>query len=138
MMEGMILWDYQFQGRNEILKWADHIRLGKRDRGLLDQKLDALAAMTFDFAKHTHLVAGPLNNSDDKHIYKLRVNGSVIVRIMMCRGPLAGESGCTFLVGATERDMELHPYNAPEVASKRRTLVLGNHRTYRRRHELFS
>ncbi len=137
-MEGMILWDYQFQGRNAILKWADDIRLGKRDRGRLDQKLDALEAMTFEFASHTNLVAGPLNNSRDKHIYKLRVNGSVAVRIMMCRGPLAGESACTFLVGATERDSKLHPSDAPAVASERRHLILGDHRVYRRSHERFS
>lgn len=59
-MEGMLLfWDYQIHNRNAIQEWADDVRLSKRDSGLLDQKLDALAAMDFDLATHTHLVAGP-------------------------------------------------------------------------------
>jgi hypothetical protein len=138
MTEKMVLWDYQARGRNEILEWADSIRLSKRDRGLLDQKMDALEAMSFDLATHTHLVAGPLNNSKDKHIYKLRVNGTAAIRLMMCRGPLAGETACTMLVGATERDRKLSPANAPEIASERRRNVCQDHRLYRRRHERFS
>jgi len=137
-MERMGLWDYQNRGRNAILDWADEVPLSKRDRGLLDQKLDALEAMSFDLAKHTHLVAGPLNNSRDKHIYKLRVNGSVMVRVMMCRGPLPGEQACTFLAGATEKGMKLLPANAPEIASERRSKVCQDHMLYRRRHERFS
>jgi len=138
MRDGMVIWDYQTADRNLILEWAKDIRLGKRDRGLLDQKLDALAALQFDMASHTHLVAGPLNNSPDKHIYKLRVNASVMIRIMLCRGPLPGESACTLLVGATERDGRLEPANAPAVAGDRRKEVLNDGRRFRRAHERFT
>ena len=137
-MSGMTLWDFQSQGRNAIQAWADEIRLSKRDRALLDQKLDALGALEFDLATHTHLVAGPLTNSDDKHIYKLRVNGSIMIRILMCRGPLIGERACTFLCGATEHDMKLKPANAPRVASKRRREVLEDPAQNRRPHERFT
>lgn len=133
----MIIWDFQLGERNLILQWADEIRLGKRDRALLDQKLDALQALKFDLATHTHLVAGPLDISKDKHIYKLRVNASIMIRIMLCRGPLPDEPACTLLAGATERDRRLHPYNSPEVASRRRQQVLDNPKQYRRPHERF-
>ena len=119
------------------IEWADEVRLGKRDRALLDQKLDALSALQFDLATHTHLVAGPLNNSTDKHIYKLRVNASIMIRIMLCRGPVPGETACTLLAGATERDRQLVPPNAPERASGHRKQVLGDPLKYRRRHEQF-
>ena len=134
----MIIWDFQHGQRNLILQWADEIRLGKRDRGLLDQKLDALAALRFDLATHTHLVAGPLDNSKDKHIYKLRVNASIMIRIMLCRGPLPDEAACTLLAGATERDRRLDPQNSPDVASRRRQQVLVDSKQYRRPHERFT
>ena len=137
-MYKMSLWDYQVRGRNAIQEWADRVRLSKRDRGLLDQKVDALEAMAFELATHTHLVAGPLNNSRDKHIYKLRVNGSIMIRLMMCRGPLLGENACTFLAGATERDMKLTPVSAPSLASERRLQVCEDYRQYRRSHERFA
>ena len=134
---GMVVWDFQLADRNLILEWADDVRLGKRDRALLDQKLDALSALDFELATHTHLVAGPLNNSPDKHIYKLRVNASIMIRVMLCRGPLPGEAACTLLAGATERDMALVPANAPQTASERRKQVLGSPKQYRRTHEKF-
>ena len=138
MTLGMLIWDYQSENQNLIRQWADGIRLGKRDRALLDQKLDALEALEFDLATHTHLVAGPLRSSKDKHIYKLRVNAGVMIRIMLCRGPLTGEAACTLLEGATERDGRLVPANAPEVAAKRREDVLGKPVDCRRKHERFS
>lgn len=134
----MVLWDFHVRGRNVILQWAQDVRLGKKDRGLLDQKIDALEALTFDLACHTHLIGGPLNNSKDKHIYKLRVNASVMVRIIMCRGPNAMETECTFLAGATERDMKLDPPNVLTVASQRRQLVCVNHEEHRKKHERFT
>ena len=138
MVSGMLIWDFQSADRNLIIEWADRIRLGKRDRALLDQKLDALSALRFELATHTKLVAGPLNNSADKHIYKLRVSGSIMIRIMMCRGPLDGESACTLLAGATERDSRLDPGNAPVTASERRKQILTDPGKYRRQHERFS
>ena len=134
---GMVIWDFHLADRNLIREWAEDVRLGKRDRALLDQKLDALSALDFELATHTHLVAGPLNNSTDKHIYKLRVNASIMIRVMLCKGPLQGEAACTLLVGATERDRMLVPKNAPETASTRRSQVLAAPKQYRRMHERF-
>ena len=134
---GMVIWDFQLADRNLIRKWAADVRLGKRDRALLDQKLDALSALNFDLATHTHLVAGPLNNSADKHIYKLRVNASIMIRVMLCRGPLPGEAACTLLAGATERNMLYVPANAPQMASARRKQVMASPKQYRRTHEKF-
>lgn len=133
----MELWDYQFQGENKILEWAKEIRLGKRDRALLDQKLDSLQALRFELASHTHLLAGPLNNSKDKHIYKIRVNASIMIRILVCRGPLANENGITLLAGATERNNRIEPARAISDASVRRAQVAKDPGSYRRRHERF-
>ena len=134
----MDLWDYCSHERNVILKWADDVRLSKRDRALLDQKLDALSALQFDLAQQTHLLTKPLNNSADKHIHKLRVNASIMVRIMVCRGPMPGEIACTLLAGATERDGKLTPERAVGDASIHRRNVIGNPDLYRKEHERFT
>lgn len=134
----MVIWDFQLGDTNAIREWAADIRLGKRDRGLLDQKLDALTRLRFDLATHTHLVAGPLRTSADKHIYKLHVNASIMIRILLCRGPIGEEDGVTLLAGATERDGNLVPSSVVETASERRGLVVSKAEKYRRRHERFS
>jgi hypothetical protein len=66
-------------------------------------------------------MAGPLHGSP--HLYKLKVNGNVAVRLMFCKGPLSKDREYTFLIGAFEKDDEL-PIGTLETAEKRRAEIL--------------
>ena len=66
------LFDYVTTHRlNDILDWSSGLQKG--DRARLEQKLDRLTQISFELAKETHLLAGPVFAS----IWKLRVNASV-------------------------------------------------------------
>src|SRR5216683_1983369 len=84
------------QGRNDITDWI--VRLQKHDRARLEQKLTRLTQISFDLAKDTHLLAGPVYES----IWKLRVNASVMLRPHLCKGPIDKHREYTLLVGAIE------------------------------------
>lgn len=99
----------------------------------MDQKVLVLRQQPFEIVLHTHLLA-PIAT----HIYKLRVNGTVAVRLMLCRGPVVGEEGYTILVGATERDRKLFPRDAPHQASRNRGLVIRDPAHRRKEHETFA
>jgi hypothetical protein len=128
------LWDFvSHRGRDEVREWARSIRMPIHVRAVLDQKLDVLRQQPLDLVLHTHLLAGPIG----KHIYKLRVNGTVAVRLMLCQGPMPGEAGYTLLCGATERDRHLIPRDAAEQARRNRGLILADPQHRRRPHEPF-
>ena len=81
---------------NDILEWT--LRLQKPDRARLEQKLDRLRQISFDLAKDTHLLAGPVFAS----IWKLRVNASVMLRPHLCKGPVDKSAEYTLLIGSIE------------------------------------
>jgi hypothetical protein len=135
-MSSTALWTFVSEGGRDVLRdWAKEVRLPTRVRALVDQKVNVLRQQPFETVIHTHLLAGPI--AKQHHIYKLRVNGSVAVRLMLCRGPLVGESGYTLLLGAVERDSNLVPADAPERATRNRTVVLGDPVHRRKEHESF-
>lgn len=109
------------RGRNAILEWVKRERLSSRDRAMLNQKLTRLAQLDYDLAIDTKLLAGPIYKS----IYKLVIHGDVMLRPMLCRGPIQPKEEYTLLLGATERDWQL-PEGAKEQADQRRTVVINN------------
>ncbi|MBI1786385.1 MAG: hypothetical protein HYR60_02395 [Acidobacteria bacterium] len=124
-MSRFILWDFlNARGDNVILQWVREDRLSKRDRAKLNQKLDRLVQMDFDLAIHTRLLAGPTYG----HIYKLRIHGDVMLRPLLCRGPIDTESEYTLLRGAVERGGRL-PDGAQEKAEENRQRVIGDPRS---------
>jgi hypothetical protein len=121
------------RGRDTVMAWADRERLPTRVRAVLDQKCDVLRCQPFECVVHSKLLAGPIA----RHIYKLRLNGAIAVRIMLCRGPFDGEVAYTLLEGAVERDGKLVPRDAPDRAVRNRlTLIDDPHR--RKEHGYFS
>jgi hypothetical protein len=126
------LWTYVHSSAEpDVLHaWADSERLPSHVRALIDQKLRVLQQQPLELVRHTHLLSGPVG----KHIYKLRVNGTVAVRLMLCRGPRAGEAGYTILACALERDRQLVPRDVIERAERHRDRVLedpdGKRRPY--------
>jgi hypothetical protein len=125
------LWDFQSErGENQILRWVRRQRLTVRDRALLNQKLDRLVQIDFDLAISTKLLAGPIRGN----IYKLIIHGDVMLRPLLCRGPIELEGEYTLLLGAVERDWELAPANAVATAAANRAVVMANPRDRRCSH----
>ena len=112
------LYDYRSaRGENNVLEWCK--RLQKSELARLNQKLDLLAEKGHELSPG--LLAGPLRGW--KHLYKIRVNGSVAVRLIVCKGPIRMEQEYTILFGAFERDDEL-PAGILETADDCRQQVI--------------
>ena len=98
------------------------LALQSSDRARLSQKLGMLEKLGPDLP--TGLLAGPIRNQ--AHIYKMRINGRVALRPLLCKGPINNDEEFTLLIGATERDRQWQPRNAPATAGVRRMEILGN------------
>jgi hypothetical protein len=114
------LWDFLTERHeNVILKWVSNERLTVRDRAALNQKFDRLAQVDFDLAIQTKLLAGPIY----KHIYKLIIHGDVMLRPMLCRGPIDNEREYTLLLGAIEKNWKLPPGSKEKAEQNRQTII---------------
>jgi hypothetical protein len=102
------------------LIWAKD--LSKRDQAALNQKLDLLEVLEFKQAIGLKLLVGPISKSG--HILKLRARADKALRPLLCKGPHSPNSEYTLLVGADERDSQLHPAGALEKAQTNRQIVL--------------
>jgi hypothetical protein len=124
LMDEFTLWDFlSVRAENVILRWVKDARLTTRDRAALNQKLDRLRQMDFDLAIGTKLLAGPIEKQ--RHIYKLVIHGDVMLRPLLCRGPIDPEAEYTLLLGAIEKSWKL-PAGAPQQAEENRLTVLGD------------
>jgi hypothetical protein len=118
------LWDFlSARGENAILRWVRVERFSKRDRAVLNQKLERLAQVDFQLAIGTKLLAGPIY----KHVYKLVIHGAVMLRPMLCRGPINNEAEYTLLRGAIERNGKL-PVEAMKEAEANRDTIISDPR----------
>ena len=116
------LWDFlDHRSRNVILLWVADQRITKRDRAALNQKIRRPAQMDYDLAIKTKLLAGPIH----RHIYKLVIHGDVMLRPMLCRGPIENENEYTFLLGTVEIQWRLPP-GSKEKAEENRKVVLDD------------
>ena len=117
------LWDFVSpRAENLIRRWADTEKLSKADRARLDNKIAVLKRDDFNLAINTKLLNGPLR----KDIYKLKVHGQVMMRPLLCRGPIERLSEYTFLSGAIERNGKLEPSTCLSDAGNNRETVLAD------------
>jgi hypothetical protein len=79
--------------------------------------------MDFDLALGTKLLAGPIQKQ--RHIYKLVIHSSVMLRPLLCRGPLQMALEYTLLMGAIERNWRL-PAGALQQAEANRLIILAD------------
>jgi hypothetical protein len=89
--------------RSRIAVWLDREKIGKREIGQLNQKIDMLA--TSGPSLGPQLLAGPIKSKKKKkvsHIYKLRMNGDRALRPFLCKGPIDMDREYTLLLGAIE------------------------------------
>ena len=113
------LYDYvDNRGISDFESWSR--TLEKRDRARLSAKLRMLETAGPELPPQ--LLAGPIKG----HIYKLRINGQVALRPLLCKGPINNDEEFTLLMGAIERDRKLEPRNAPDIAERRRQEILNN------------
>ena len=124
------LYDYFNGRRNVFAEWA--CRLGQKERGRLNLKLDMLAL------HGSNLPTGLLSNTRSRHIKKLRIFGPIALRPMLCKGPINNDSEFTLLLGAEERNRALVPRRADHLAEEHRQEVLRDPVNRRRRHERIS
>src|SRR5262245_22304412 len=96
-MDALDLWDLlDTRGDKVVHQWAKEDRLSKRDRVQFNQKCARLVQMDFSLAITTKLLAGPII----EHIYKLVIHGDVMLRPMLCKGPINNATEYTLLLGA--------------------------------------
>jgi len=113
------LFDYiNSRGDNEIADWARALQ--KPQRIKLRQKLDMLIQAGSDLPPQ--LLAG----TGVPHIYKLKVQGNLKLRPLLCKGTVDNENEFTLLIGAFEIQWGFDPPNALEKAVERREELLLN------------
>jgi hypothetical protein len=124
------LFDYlNGRGENEFKAWT--IKQQKGYRAKLNARIDLLEKLGMSLLPH--MLEGPLNGFPNT--YKLTMKGRVQLRPMLCRGPIDNDNEFTFLIGATERDWEYNPRNAPQRAEDRRFEIIADPRNRRCEHE---
>jgi hypothetical protein len=113
------IFDYvDMRDGNVIVKWLNGLQ--KPERARMDRKLQAL------HDNGPNLSSELLSDTPSKHIKKIRLNGRVAPRLLLCRGPVDMEREFTLLFGATERDRKFVPANAIEAAEENRERVTSD------------
>ncbi len=101
------------------------------ERARMFRKLDALRV------NGPELSTDLLSDTPSPHIKKIRVNGRVAPRLLLCRGPVnMTEREFTLLFGCTERDRAFVPANAIATAEEHRRFVAADP-TFRRTPHVF-
>ena len=114
-----LLFDHlDVHGRNIFKLWTQGLE--KRDRAKLNSKLDLLEQYGPD------LPPGLLSDTNLPHIKKLRINGPVALRPLLCRGPIDVHGEFTLILGATERDRQIEPLDAEERAEGYKNQISAN------------
>ena len=118
------LFDYvDERGRNDVKRWMKGLE--KPDRARLEAKLDTLE-------EHgPGLPSDLLSDTTDRNLKKMRINGRVAPRPILCVGPSDNSQEYTLLIGAVERDRKWVPKNALKMARERREAILRDPETRR-------
>ena len=112
---------------NVFLQWTRNLQ--KAQRVKLKQRLDMLEE--HGEVLWPHALAGTAEGS----IFKIKVQGPVKLRPLLCRGPVPGELRTyTMLAGAKEVGSRWQPANILTTARERRLAVIGDPAKRRVRH----
>jgi hypothetical protein len=115
------LYDYiDAQGDNEFKAWSEGLQ--KPERAKLNRRLKALEDTGPALAPQ--MLAGPLTGY--AHIYKLKINGKIALRPLLCKGPIDNDAEFTLLKGAFEVGNQWNPAAARTDAVTRRAIVLAD------------
>lgn len=123
-----VLWDYvNEQGKNEFKTWTEGLQ--KPLRAKLNARLDQLAL------HGDGLFPEMLAGTNTAGILKLKIKGRVMLRPMLCKGPIDVAHEYTLLLGATERDSKLDPKDADQKANEYKQKVIASPESRRKPHE---
>lgn len=113
------LFDYlDASSRNLIKSWAEALQ--KTDRAKLNERLDKLA-------KHgDELIPRILTGTNVPGIQKLRIQGRVQLRPLLCKGPINVSVEYTLLAGAKEVGDALTPRGVEQTALARKQEVISD------------
>lgn len=107
-----------------IVAWVRRERIQKKARILLDQKIDLLRMHGPDLPPGL-LSSGPI---DGGHIYKLKVRGPVMLRPLLCKGPVSMDDEYTLLQGAIEKGDVLPEADIERARLNREAVIADNSR----------
>lgn len=110
-------------GKNEIQAWRNDLQVVHRAK--LDEKLGKL--YKDGEALRPHL----LTDSKEPSVFKLRVQGPVKLRLLLCRGTVDMHGEYTLLFGTQEVGSVIRPKGAEKAAGLRREEVMENPNTRR-------
>ena len=120
---------YEFVGTDGvsvIRRWLDVNDVTSRDRKALVAKTDMLAAHGPELLGG--ILVGPVASKAkpklEKHVYKLVIHGSVMLRPFLCKGPIDTENEFTFLLGAIETGGKLDADTS--TAEENRRIVIAD------------
>lgn len=114
-------------GNNEFKEWTENLQ--SKERAKLNEKLDKLQ-------EHGDtLYPLMLTGTDVAGIQKLRVQGGVKLRPLLCKGPVDIASEYTLLMGAKEIGDKWVPKDAPKKANDKKAEVAANPLGRRKLHE---
>lgn len=122
------IYDYcDHRSKNLIEDWLAHLQVPERARMI--RKLDALRD------NGPELSSDLLSDTPSRHIKKIRLNGRVAPRLLLCRGPvdMTGRE-FTLLFGCVEKDREFVPRNSIATAGENRQYVIADAQNRRTRH----
>lgn len=123
------LFDYvDHHGRNDFKDWSEGLQ--ESERAKLNRRLKALEAN--GPALLPQMLAGPLKGYP--HIYKLKMNGRIALRPLLCKGPINNDVEFTLLKGAFEVGNAWQPPTAPSEAVTRRDEVIADSKNRRVQH----
>lgn len=124
-----LIYDYcDHREKNVIEDWLNE-GLQVPERARMIRKLDALRDNGPDLSSDL------LSDTGSPHIKKIRLNGRVAPRLLLCRGPVNMTSQeFTLLFGCTERDRKFVPANALAIAEENRGYVIADPKRRRKPH----
>lgn len=125
-----LIYDYiNSHGQNEFKEWTS--KQEKKQRAKLDEKIDKLALYGDGLYPHT------LTGTAISGIQKLRIQGNVKLRPLLCHGPINVKTEYTFLMGAKEVGNKWEPKNAPSIANVKKEQVVQDPGHRRTKHGTF-
>lgn len=118
---------YDHRDKNTIQEWLGSLQVPERAR--ITRKLDALRD------NGPNLSSELLSDTTSPHIKKIRLNGRVAPRLLLCRGPVnMAAQEFTLVFGCTERDKRFVPSNAIARAEENREYVIADPMRRRKPH----